>query len=219
MERGGAILPKCMKRILAAGVVAAAAFVLAAPVWAQSRGAARGRSPSSPSRLQAPSQNVPGLGFDYAHLAAITPPSRASRANRRLDSGQFITPIFGWGLPAYSAPQPLEPQPLVIVLQQPPPTIVLVPAPDSRDDAVRAEPAPPIPSVSPTQAPLRELGPFILLRRDGQIVLAVAFSASSDRLTYITQAGARRSFPLAELDVETTLQMNEAAGRPIILPN
>jgi hypothetical protein len=106
----------------------------------------------------------------------------------------------------------------VIVLQQPPPTVVTVPAPGARDDTARAEAAPP-PSLSPAQPPLRELSPFILLRRDGQIVLAVLFGVSGDLLTYINQDGARRSFPLAELDAEATLQMNEAAGRSMVLPH
>ena len=206
-----------MRRALTAGVAVTAAIALAAPMLPQSRRAARVRTPSS-SRPQFSSQDVPGLGFDYAHLAAVTPRTQVSRTDPGPTPGQFITPIWSWGFPVYSAPQPAPPQPIVIVLQQPPPTVLMLPAPVSPDDAVRDQAAPP-PSVSPAQAPLRELGPFILLRRDGQIVLAVAFSASSDRLTYITQDGARRSFPLAELDAETTQQMNEAAGRPVVLPH
>ena len=207
-----------MRRILTAGVAVAAAIALAAPLWPQHRGSAGRRSPS-PSRLQAPAPRVPGLGFDYAHLAAVTPRTPISPTDPGPVRDQFITPILSWGWPAYSAPQPVAPQPIVIVLQQPSPTVITVQAPGARDDAAYTEAAAPSPSVSPAQAPLRELGPFILLRRDGQIVLAVAFSASSDRLTYINQDGARRSFPLAELDAETTQQMNEAAGRSIVLPN
>jgi hypothetical protein len=57
------------------------------------------------------------------------------------------------------------------------------------------------------------------MRRDGQVILAVAFSVSKDRLTYITKDGNRRFFPYAQLDVDATQQMNEAAGTTVILPN
>jgi hypothetical protein len=204
-----------MRRVLIAGVVVAVAIASAAPAWPQSRGSSGRRSPS-PSRLQDPAPSVPGIGFDYAHLAAITPRRPISRTDPHPVHGPFIAPIFSWGWPVYSAPQPVAPQPIVIVLQQPPPAVITVPAPGAPEDAARAEAVPP-PSLSP--APLRELGPFILLRRDGQIVLAVLFGASGDLLTYINQDGVRRSFPLAELDIEATQQMNEAAGRTVVLPH
>jgi hypothetical protein len=197
-------------------------MAFAAPLPAQSRRAARVRAPSaSPPRFS--SQDVPGLGFDYAHLAAVTPRTQALRAEPGPAPDQFITPIF-WGWPAYfapqsAAPQPAAPQPIVIILQQPPPTVIVIPAPGAINDAPRDQAAAPsAPSLSPAPPPLRERSPFALLRRDGQIILSSIFGVSGGILTYIDRNGARRSFPLAELDVEATQQMNEAAGRPITLP-
>jgi hypothetical protein len=169
--------------------------------------------------MSAPSQNVPGLGFDYVHLAAVSQPTRTSRANLHSGNGQFITPILSWGLPVYPEPQPAAPQPVVIVLQQPAPAVVVVPAP-APAMAPSAEAATPFSPASPVAAaPLPELGQFILVRRDGQIILAIAFSTSKDRLTYITRENTRHSFPLAQLDIEATQQMNDAAGATLTLTN
>jgi len=74
--------------------------------------------------------------------------------------------------------------------------------------------APPAPA-----APLPDVGEFILVRTDGQVVLASAFTFSGDRLTYITREGLRRSFPAAELDKQATRQMNEASGTTVVLPS
>jgi hypothetical protein len=148
-------------------------------------------------------------------LAAIGQASGSSRGGRHFDGGQIITPILNWGLPVYPAPQPV-----VIVLQQPPPTFVTLPAPETRDEVDRAEAAIRLPPASPAPATSpAELGQFILIRHDGQVILAVAFSVSKDRLTYITKDGNRRFFPYAQLDVDATQQMNEAAGTTVILPN
>ena len=74
---------------------------------------------------------VPGLGFDYVHLAAVSgnfrnPPNfeRGSRHERN-----FVTPVFfsGFGgYPYYSDStdyQPVQQQPQIIVIQQPAPVI------------------------------------------------------------------------------------------------
>jgi len=80
-------------------------------------------------------------------------------------------------------------------------------------------PAPSQYAASPPAAPLPDVGEFILVRRDGQVVLASAFTFSGDRLTYITREGLRRSFPAAELDKDATRQMNEASGTTVVLPS
>src|SRR5581483_8903513 len=70
-----------------------------------------------------------------------------------------------------------------------------------------------------TQAPPPELGQLILVRRDGQIVMAVAFTVRNGQLTYVTNEGTRRSFPVSELAKDTTRQMNEANGTFVSIPN
>lgn len=69
------------------------------------------------------------------------------------------------------------------------------------------------------QAPDPDAGHLILMRNDGQVVFANAFTISGDRLTYITQEGARRSFPVADLDKDTTRKMNDANGTSVVIPN
>jgi len=73
--------------------------------------------------------------------------------------------------------------------------------------------------VAAPQAAAPDAGQFILVRKDGRVVFAAAFTISGDHLTYITPEGARRSIPIIELDKETTRSMNEACGTTLILPS
>jgi hypothetical protein len=60
---------------------------------------------------------------------------------------------------------------------------------------------------------------LILMRKDGQIVTPAAFTISGDRLVYVTREGARLSFPLADLDKDTTRKMNAANGTNVVIPD
>jgi hypothetical protein len=71
----------------------------------------------------------------------------------------------------------------------------------------------------PAPVPPPELGQLILVRRDGKVLLAVAFTVRNGELTYVTTEGARRSFPVSELDKEATRQMNDANGTSVSLPD
>ncbi len=166
------------------------------------------------------SSQVPGLGFDYVHLAAVGghPTVNFSRGDRN----RFITPIFtgigpwyyaGEDEPLYGEPQ----QPPVVVVQQPPQTIVVQPSPQQDPAAQLSAPAP-APAAAPA-APPPDLSEFVFVRRDGRVVFAVAFTTVDDRLTYITREGVRRSFPMSELDKDATLQMNDANGTTLVLPD
>jgi len=76
------------------------------------------------------------------------------------------------------------------------------------------------PAAGPAGAPpLPDVGELILVRKDGRVVLASAFTISGDSLTYVTREGLRRSFPVAELDKETTRHMNDAYGTTLTLPS
>ena len=72
---------------------------------------------------------------------------------------------------------------------------------------------------SAANTPVKDVGEFILVRRDGQVTLAVAFTTANGRLTYVTREGIRRSFPVAELDNEATREMNDANGTTLTLSN
>ncbi len=62
------------------------------------------------------------------------------------------------------------------------------------------------------------VAPFILVRRDGQVIETVAFTIVGDRVTYITSAGLRRSFPVVELDKDATRDWNDSRGNSVALP-
>lgn len=190
---------------------------------------ARGVAPRpgihSPSRVGtplhpnfAPLRGVPGLGFDFPHLAAISRPTRDRFGREHRQILPFITPIFGT-LPLYYPFDSETPdyydqadqQPQFLMMPQqpqaaaPPPREAAPVAPP----AVAQFPAPPPP----------ELGQLILVRRDGQVLLAVAFTTVRGQLTYITREGTRRSFPVSELDKTATREMNDANGTSVSLPD
>ena len=165
---------------------------------------------------------VPGLGFDFPHLAAINRGfndqfgfSNAFNSAFVNNSNSFgFIPFFGTG-PLYYPPYEEEP-PSDNVQRAQQPRYVL-PLPQQTLAGASAGSAPGAPAA--TQAPPPELGQLILVRRDGQIVMAVAFTVRNGQLTYVTNEGTRRSFPVSELDKDTTRQMNEANGTFVSIPN
>lgn len=218
-----------------AGFLAAILFAIAAPGSAQVRSggiAAHatvhmiGARPISHSAVGivtplspnfAPIRGVSGSRFNYQHLVAV-----GGRRSGIRDRRPFITPILGFGLPyAFDTGYPYD----YGVPSDQAPAASLVPAIPDADESPYAEsqvpeaeseaPAP------PTEAPIPppELGQLILVRRDGQVVMAVAFTTSGGRLTYITKDGLRRSFPVTELDADATRQMNSVNGTSVALPN
>ena len=163
---------------------------------------------------------MPGLGFDYVHLAAVSgnfrnnPPGIGSGERHRRN---LITPVFLGGYPYYSDAsdyQPEQPQPQIIVIQQPVPA---APVHDSAPPAqeTRTDAAPP----TATAAPVREVGEFILVRRDGRILFTSVFSVSGTQVQYVTPEGIRRTLPLDQLDTGATEEMNEARGTTLQFPN
>lgn len=204
--------------------LATLSLTFACSAAAQTRGAAIGRSMpvrSVPIRTSGfrpmqragtplqpnfgPISSVPGLSFN---IQALAPADRRDRRRSR-----FATPLLGYS-PFYSSYLDYsydEPQPPYDDQQQSPPQT----APQPRQFAAgepasaNAEPQPPPP----------EVGQFVLVRLDGQVLFAVAFTTVNSRLTYVTREGLRRSFPVAELDKDATRQMNEANGTSISLPD
>jgi hypothetical protein len=116
----------------------------------------------------------------------------------------------------------LEPQrqPSFVIVQQPPQTIVLPQPggqPGTRDVAAADGHSPSAPDAQAQERPVPDIGQFILMRRDGQVLMVAAFTITAGQLTYVTREGTRRSFPVGELDVEATRQMNEANGTSVKL--
>lgn len=162
--------------------------------------------------------NVPGLGFDYSHLAALnqnlgerafTDPATQEQLaleERLLQS----TPAFGGVIPflggGYAEPavEPEPPQPTVIVLQQPAAPAEAASAPSA------ARPA-------EGQAPLPDVGEFVLVLHNGNQIKAVAFTRQQDQIIYITKDGVRDAFPAADLDTARTKRLNQQHGTPLQL--
>jgi hypothetical protein len=170
---------------------------------------------------------VPGLGFDFPHLAAI---SRAPGNNSHhfghngLRGQESIVPIFFGGYPYYSddlgvdqqdqqAVQPAQPQPQIIVIQQPVPAQQ---SPDSGNDSGNVSASQ---SESEAAASIPDVGDFILVRRDGRILFASVFSIVGAQLQYVTPEGIRHSLAMADLDSDATQQMNEARGTTVQIHN
>ena len=177
----------------------------------------------------APIRGVPGLGFDFQHLAAIEHPfqNRFGHGRGLFPFQPYFAPIFLNTLPldydayyggneypyGYDNGDPASsaavPDYYTQGAQQPQ---FMIPQPGALAPAQSAAPSAPAP-------PPPELGQLILVRRDGKVLLAVAFTVRNGDLTYVTTDGARRSFPLSELDEEATRQMNDANGTSVSLPN
>jgi hypothetical protein len=171
----------------------------------------------------APLRGVPGLGFDFPHLAAIQGPSRGRFGRGDRDRGGFFTPLFfdgGWPYYPYDNGYPYDtasPEDYTGAAQQPPIFVVPQPQPNTSAPAEAAPRQAATPQAPPPPPP--ELGQLILVRSDGEVLLAVAFTVRNGQLTYITNEGTKRSFPVSELDKQATQQMNDANGTSVSLPN
>ena len=163
---------------------------------------------------------VPGLGFDYVHLTAINGALHSGSfrfGHHEHNGGGSFVPIWFGGYPFYSdesgyeqPQQQAEPQPQIIVIQQPTPA---QPAESSSEAESPATSAPQTPE------PVRDVGEFVLVRRDGRILFASMFSVDGEQVLYVTPEGMRRTIPVAELDADATQQMNEARGTTVQIHN
>ena len=173
---------------------------------------------------------VPGLGFDYTHLAAI---------NRNLETRALIDPVTQQRLalarqirretPAVPVFPIFAMAPQVVVVQSPPPVIVLQQGAQEVDEAsiifaervraaTREREAEMEPPAARAVEPHRVLEEFVLVRKDGSVIHMVAFSARDARIIYVTREGQRRSIALADLDREATILRNEERGAEVKLP-
>lgn len=170
---------------------------------------------------------VPGLGFDFPHLAAINGalgnnPSFHSGRNGRRGQGTFV-PILVGGYPYYDdsgydesqqpTVQQTQPQPQIIVIQQPVPAQQNL---DSANDSGNLSVPPPAPQVD---AQVPDIGDFILVRRDGRVLFASVFSVVGTQLLYVTPEGIRRTLAMSDLDAGATQEMNEARGTTVQIHN
>jgi hypothetical protein len=171
---------------------------------------------------------VPGLGFDFPHLAAISGGLHGSSSFRfghegHHRQGSFV-PIFfgeypyysedtGYDQPEQQTDQQPQPQPQIIVIQQP------VPARQVADSLsnVANDTAPEIAAQSGLA--VHDVGDFILVRRDGRILFASVFSVVGSQLQYVTPEGIRHTVAVSDIDADATQQMNEARGTTVQIHN
>jgi hypothetical protein len=160
-------------------------------------------------------QEVPGLGFDFPHLAAIS-------GNRRLRGSRFGGEVpFGFG--GFLVGPSVIVEELPVAESQP--TVIEEVADDSAE-ALRPprraraprEASVPQPESTLTPAPQPDPEQFVFVRRDGGLVFAVAYSWDNGTLRYVTPEGLRRSMGRDALDLNATQQFNEQRGLNFHLP-
>jgi hypothetical protein len=161
--------------------------------------------------------DVPGLGFDYPHLAAVG-------GNRRHHGGRFdggfpfgfggflLNPpvLLDEGVPADSQAaqdQPAQDQ----VAQDDAPDAAPTPEQYAQRRS-RARRPPSEPQAESAPAPVPDVEQYVFVRRDGSLVFAVAYAWDNGTLRYVTPDGFRRSMGRDALDINATQQFNEQRG-------
>jgi hypothetical protein len=181
---------------------------------------------SSPNRIVAAnprfansnfvSNDVPGLGFDYPHLAAVSPKNGQLGRNNRFRG----TVPFGFGGFLISTPEIYVENPQAVEEAQE--TAADQGDADAqaqfeaaqmqayragqRSVAQQAAPPPPAPEPTPDSAS------YVFVMRDGAVVFAVAYSWDNGTLRYVTPEGQRKSVAADSLDMDATTQFNESRG-------
>ncbi len=162
---------------------------------------------------------VPGLGFDYAHLAAVHPQGSQQHGFRHRNNNVGFFPFFdsGFLLPYSSG---------------------YLDGPDDNSYADNTAPPPPqqqssadvagdtqslqghesrygLQAVAPYDVvvtPPKQSEQYVFVRRDGSVFFAVAYSWEPGNLLYVTQEGYRRTVSRDMLDLAATQQFNEQRG-------
>ena len=156
--------------------------------------------------------DVPGLGFDFPHLAAIS-------GNRRLHGRRFFDGgvpfgfggfLFGPSVVVEEVPVAAESQPTVIE-EEVADDAAEAPRP-ARRGRVSREVSEPQPESALASAPQPDPEQFVFVRRDGGLVFAVAYTWDNGTLRYVTPEGLRRSMVRDALDLNATQQFNEQRG-------
>lgn len=165
--------------------------------------------------------SVPGLGFDYVHLAATHP--NAVNGERRENNGAVLFPFFEGGYfipggPAPAAEADTESQQADDADEE----NVETPARNERSarserthratgEAIRE-------TVQEAPAPQVDVPEYVFVRRDGTVFFAVAYTWDKGALRYISSEGVRHSVAKETLDLRATQQFNEQRGMTFRLP-
>jgi len=156
-------------------------------------------------------QNVPGLGFDFSHLAAIN-------GGRRHEGEGFFPFGFGGFLLSspgviMEGPAPVEQQPVAETAAGIANDIEGEHALERRERRLRIEEARALAAANAAPpAPQHDAPEYVFVKRDGGLVFAVAYSWDNGTLRYITRNGLRGSVIRGALDLDATQQFNEQRG-------
>jgi hypothetical protein len=148
------------------------------------------------------SADVPGLGFDYPHLAAGNN-GRAGRGRDRFGnglgfSGFLLSPgVVVEQVPVYEEQGAAEQAPAENGAEAESASVTPERRVISRD------------TFSGPEIPAAE---YVFVRRDGGLLFAVAYSWENGTLRYITREGLRRSVTQDSLDIDATQRFNEQRG-------
>jgi hypothetical protein len=152
---------------------------------------------------------VPGLGFDYAHVAAIHPNGIHNHNRNRQFVGTFIPFFYGGG---YSMPFSSDEY-----ADEAPPADAQQ-ADTGQQETVRTvyrdRSAGPSHDYAPgpqTEAE-KEAEQYVFVRRDGTVFFAAAYAWENGTLRYITTEGLRHTVSADKLDLDATQQFNEQRG-------
>jgi hypothetical protein len=161
--------------------------------------------------------NVPGLGFNYEHLAALNwnfaeqafiNPATQQQIALAERFGRFSGGFGGAFFPFWGGGYVEEP---VSEQEQPPAAEEQQPAPSNEAENEASAP------VEEEAAPLPDIGEFVLVLRNGSQIKAVAFTHQNDQIVYVSKDGVRSSFPSSDLDINATQQINQQRGTPLQL--
>jgi len=182
---------------------------------APTRVASQGRRPNMMSGLSTlPSfatsfGNVPGLGFDFPHIAAVNSGRGFGRGHNRRNDG------FGFGGFLLSSPEVIvaEGQQSEGAQSTPDDQAAANTANngDNSDRNLQDQFLPAATRLGPP-APVRDASEYVFVRRDGTLLFGVAYSWDNGTLRYVTREGQRRSVSQDALDMDATQQFNEQRG-------
>lgn len=171
------------------------------------------------------SQDVPGLGFDYSHLAAVGGSRGRGRGrfgdrdhDRRRNFVAYF-PFFGGGYYEPLFPEEYDDNGTAADNEETegvePDYYPPGPPPRPEEYAQNYPPAPPAPVEAVPAKPADE---YVFVRRDGTLFFAVAYAWENGTLRYVTGEGLRRSVEGGALDLDATRQFNEQRGLNFRLP-
>jgi hypothetical protein len=150
------------------------------------------------------SNDVPGLGFDFPHLAAVNGSRHFGR--RFFGGAPFFDGGFLFGGPSVIIEQPVEGQAEDAIAGN-----AVESDPVRRSRRVYEAESNPAPAAEDS-APPREVEQYVFVKSDGGLEFAVAYSWVNGTLRYITPDGKRRTMGRDALDLNATEQFNEQRG-------